>query len=322
MASPGDLKRQVRFPLLHRLISSFLDDFDRLYNHRHVTSSHEHGIILSETKKLLILVSFLSFHSIIPAFLRIFRLLVIHSKKNMRGKQMIKMAIVEDEEIYLNQVKEFIDDYKKEEHVSFHLDCFASGTLFMNTWVRNEYDIIFLDIVLKDSIDGMEIANKIREKNSNAIIIFITTMVQYAVKGYEVEALGYLVKPITYFTFRQILNKALKKIDKDEDVFITCSYKEEFAKIPSSDITYFEVANHFLTIHTTHGDYQMRGSLSDMIQLLKNKDFALCNQCYLVNLKYVYGIEGMKAKVYKDTLQISRPKKKAFLDSLTKYCGD
>lgn len=235
---------------------------------------------------------------------------------------MIKMAIVEDEEIYLNQFRQFVEDYKKEERLSFHLDCFTSGTLFLNTFLEKDYDIIFLDIVLKDSIDGMAIASKIREKNSTSIIIFITTMVQYAVKGYEVDALGYLVKPVTYFTFRQILNKALKKIDRDEDVCITCRYKDEYAKISSSDITYFEVTSHFLTIHTIHGDYQMRGSLSDMMKLLKDKDFAFCNQCYLVNLKYVYGIEGMKVKVYEDTLQISRPKKKSFLDALTKYCGD
>ena len=235
---------------------------------------------------------------------------------------MIKVAIVEDEEIYLNQFKQFIEEYKKEEHVSFHLDCFTSGTVFLNTSLEEEYDILFLDIVLKDSIDGMALANKIREKNSSVIIIFITTMVQYAVKGYEVDALGYLVKPITYFTFRQILIKALKKIDKNEDVFITCNYKDEYARIPSSDITYFEVASHSLTIHTIHGNYQMRGSLSDMMELLNDKDFVLCNQCYLVNLKYVYGIDGMKAKVYEDILQISRPKKKSFLDALTKYCGD
>lgn len=232
---------------------------------------------------------------------------------------MTRIGIIEDEECYLSTMRALLSRYQSEEKQQFQIDCYSTGDGFLAS--GNSYDILFIDIVLKDSIDGMDLANKIRQKDKDVIILFTTTMVQYAVKGYEVEALGYLVKPITYFTLCHFLNKALAKINASKQIFIQCLNKDGFHKISASDILYIEVKGHTLTIHTEKNEYSMKGSISDMYEKLKNFHFELCNQCYLVHLKYVSSIEGSLVYVGNTSLQISRPKKKSFLNALTEYCG-
>ena len=114
---------------------------------------------------------------------------------------MIKIAIVEDEEIYRKQLQQFLLRFQKEEKCIFQVDTYESGSLFYNTALEKGYDILLLNIVLKDSIDGLSLAKKILTKDSQVRIAFITTMIQYAVNGYEVDALGYTVKPIHYVLY-------------------------------------------------------------------------------------------------------------------------
>lgn len=234
---------------------------------------------------------------------------------------MIKIAIVEDEEIYRKQLQQFLLRFQKEEKCIFQVDTYESGSLFYNTALEKGYDILLLDIVLKDSIDGLSLAKKIRAKDSQVLISFITTMIQYAVNGYEVDALGYMVKPIHYFDFSLLMKKLLSRLSSRQEIYLTYSRKGEFAKIPSSHITYIEVRNHDLTIHTIHGNYEMRGSLDAVEEELQKKDFSRCNNCYLVNLAFVKEIKGNQVVVNEEELQISRPKKKAFLDALTDFYG-
>lgn len=235
---------------------------------------------------------------------------------------MYHIAYVEDEIAYSDQLKTFISKFQKEKNIEFHLSLFSSADEFLASFSSGEYDIILLDILLKkDKINGMDLAKEIRKIDNKTILIFVTTMVQFAVEGYEVDALGYLVKPITYFSVEQVFNKALKKIEMNTDVYLTITNKGVLVKLPSSKIAYIEVRGHSLTLHTTEGNYTLRGSLDQIEEELKGKNFLRCNNCYLVNLAYAYSIQGNFLKVGEDLLQISRPKKKAFIDALTKYTG-
>ncbi|MFA6829329.1 MAG: LytTR family DNA-binding domain-containing protein [Bacilli bacterium] len=234
---------------------------------------------------------------------------------------MVKIAVVEDEDIYIEQEKTFLKRFSEEKKMVFPVEFFQNANVFLNS-SKSDYDIIFLDIVLKDSTDGMTLAKKIREKDNRVILIFVTSMTSYAIKGYEVDALGYMVKPIEYYPFSRLLSKALDRLEFDEEVYLTVSNHGEFAKIPSSIITYLEVRNHQVTIHTKKGDYSLRASLDAYEKQLEGKSFVRCNNCYLVNLSYALKIVGNEVLVGNDMLQISRPKRKTFLESLTRYCGE
>ena len=132
---------------------------------------------------------------------------------------MIHLAIVEDEQLYIDQLTEYIHRYEAEKKQKFKISVFSDGAEIVEDY-KGVYDIIFLDIQMK-FMNGMDAAEKIRELDPNVVIIFITNMTQYAVRGYEVDALDYIVKPVEYFSFSQKFSRALGRIKKDEAVYIS-----------------------------------------------------------------------------------------------------
>ena len=112
---------------------------------------------------------------------------------------MIRIAIVEDDPAYREQLKTYVSNYEKEYEEQFRLSVFTDGLEFIEAF-HADYDIVFMDIRMKH-LDGMETARKIRLQDHNCIIIFITNLAQYALQGYEVEAMSYILKPIQYFAF-------------------------------------------------------------------------------------------------------------------------
>ncbi len=146
---------------------------------------------------------------------------------------------VEDEIAYSDQLETFINKFLKEKNIEFHLTAFSSADEFLSSFSFGKYDIILLDILLKkDMINGMDLAREIRKIDKKTILIFVTTMVQFAVEGYEVGVHGYLVKPITYFSLEQVFDKALKRIKKDTDVFITITNKRNRLQNQKNNVIY------------------------------------------------------------------------------------
>ena len=103
--------------------------------------------------------------------------------------------------------------------------------------IRDNLILILMDIQMK-FMDGMSAAEEIREKDSRVVIIFITNMTQYAVRGYEVDAMDYILKPVKYFTFSQKLQKALNRIRQRREAFLTVAVKGGMYKIPVEDLFY------------------------------------------------------------------------------------
>lgn len=233
---------------------------------------------------------------------------------------MIRIAVVEDDALCAEKTRGYIEDYGREAGEAFDVKIFHDGLALLNGY-RSVFDVIFMDIEMPD-LDGMATARKLRELDPVVIIIFVTNMAGYAIKGYEVEALDYMVKPVSYFNFTLKLKKALRKLGRAADVSLSVPQESCVMRLNSSQIRYVEVINHNLVYHTDTGEYETRGSLTETEKLLSGHGFACCNHCYLVNLKYVSGIrDGSAVMVSGDELQISRPKKKAFLDALASYNG-
>lgn len=233
---------------------------------------------------------------------------------------MVRVAVVEDDRLCAERTRGYIEDFGKESGEAFAVTLFGDGLELLDGY-RPVFDIIFMDIEMPD-LDGMETARRLRALDPVVILIFVTNMAQYAIKGYEVEALDYMVKPIGYFNFTLKLKKALRKLGRVADVSVSVPQESGVMRLNSSQIRYVEVINHNLVFHTDTGEYEARGSLTETEKLLGGHGFSRCNHCYLVNLKYVSGIRsGFAVMVSGDALQISRPKKKAFLDALAGYRG-
>ena len=112
---------------------------------------------------------------------------------------MIRVAIVEDEDIAARQLEQCLQQYESGHDIRFSSCRFRDALEFLEQY-QPLYDLIFMDIGMP-GLDGMEAAVRLRAMDSVTPLIFVTSMVQYAVRGYEVDALDFVVKPVRYPTF-------------------------------------------------------------------------------------------------------------------------
>lgn len=233
---------------------------------------------------------------------------------------MYKIAIVEDEDIYVKEIQQFFMQFEAESGSKFHITVYSDGDGLVSAY-QGQFDIILMDIQMK-FVDGMSAAEEIRRQDSEVIIIFITNMTEYAVKGYEVDAMDYVLKPVTYFTFSQKLQKALNKIKKKPEVFLSIPVKGGMHKMGISSLLYVESHGHILSYHTQSEIVSSRAKLADVESVLDHYGFYRINKGCIVNMKYVDTVLDGNCYVEGEVLPIARNKKKAFMDRLTEYIGE
>lgn len=231
-----------------------------------------------------------------------------------------KTIILEDEADAMAMMKSFLDRYSKESGQTFEVLAYDNAAKMLESYDATA-DIVFTDIQMA-GIDGMSAAKKIRERDKEVLIIFVTNLAQYAIEGYEVKAFDFILKPIRYTSFSMKLNRAIKDLQhKRNDVNLNINTKDGIRRIAVSDIIYAEVRNHDTVLHTANGDIKMRITLSKLAKELEEHHFSLCNACYLVNLRYVNQIDIDNVILGNNRLRISQSKRKAFLSEVAKYCG-
>lgn len=234
---------------------------------------------------------------------------------------MLKIGLLEDEQEQAERLIRFLGQYQAA-HPQFvyTLQRYNRALELLDHYER-DFDLLFLDIRLPD-MTGMEAAHRIREFDRNVMMIFVTSLTQYAVEGYSVQAFDYIVKPIGYESFAAKLERALRVLSyRDPGVVLDIKTREGSLRLTSDMIHYFEVFDHDLIIHTDNGVIKQWGSLSKYEKQLAEAHFARCNSCYLVNLKYVQGISGDEVLVSGDRLAVSKSRRKAFLQALAQYKG-
>jgi DNA-binding LytR/AlgR family response regulator len=232
---------------------------------------------------------------------------------------MIHLAIVDDDEKSRMTMRDYAERYQEEFQEKLKITTFADGADIADEY-KAEYDIIILDIQMR-FMDGMRAAELIRQMDSDVILIFITNMAQYALKGYEVQAMNYLLKPVTYFAFSQEIRKAVGYIRERKKKYFFIRVENGTLRLDSEDVLYLESKKHQIIIHTQKESYTTRDSMKNLEQTLSTFNFVRCNNCYLVNLAYVEGVMQNSVIVAGDELQVSRPRKKLFMDALADYVG-
>lgn len=233
---------------------------------------------------------------------------------------MIRIALVEDDAQYRQELLGYLKKYEQESKEKFQISVFTDGDEIAEEY-KACYDIIFMDIEMT-FMDGMTAAESIRKLDTEVVIIFITNMPQYAIKGYTVDALDYVLKPVSYYAFTQRLDRALARMKKRAKKYVVISNRGRLKKLDISEITYIEVQDHDLVYHTDEEDFMTKGSLSEVENDLKKHGFFRCNKCYLVNLEYVEAVQNSDALVGNEWIQVSRGKRKAFLEALNDYMNE
>ena len=217
--------------------------------------------------------------------------------------------------------------------IKSHLERFGSarGVDFSVTWLKTafdlisqsgKYDLVFLDIDLP-GINGMEAAQLLRIYDEVTPIIFVTNLAQYAVKGYEVDALDFMVKPVGYYDFSLRMEKALRKLSANVGRTIPVTTTDGVRVVPLARLDYVEVRNHDLIFHVADDEpLRVRGNLSAFERENAGGPLLRISKSVVVNMERIDWVRGYDLRTLSgDMLRISRSNKRAATEAITSYLG-
>ena len=210
---------------------------------------------------------------------------------------MAKIAVVEDNDAMREQLCGFIAQYARESGRQLDVTAFADGAEIVDPY-RPGFDIIFLDIEMP-TLGGMPTAERIR----------------------QVDPLDFVLKPVSYYQFSTKLERALQRIQRRRGGQIALQVGGGVQLLNTDDILYLETRDRLLHYHTAADTWSVRGSLQKAEKELAPYHFARCNQCYLVNLRHVTGVQNDFVQIGKEQLEISRRQRVAFLAAVAAYVG-
>lgn len=229
---------------------------------------------------------------------------------------MIKIAIVENEANQIETNREMIDKYFHNTSYHYEIKTFSNGFDFLESDI-SYFNIIFMDIDMP-GINGMETATKIRQKNIQTPLIFVTNLPQYAIDGYKVNALDFILKPMTFADFSLAMKRALSLISKEESQEFVLNIHGALTKFKADDILYIDMSKHDVNIHKSDNTtIVFRSSLNKIEPILDKDIFFKCNSGCIVNLNKVTYMKGdILIMENKDYITISRSKKKEAVSRL------
>lgn len=232
---------------------------------------------------------------------------------------MLHIALVEDTAFDRQVLRSCLEEYRRETSTEMEIREFASGKDFLEHFPEG-VDLIFMDIMM-DEMDGLTAARQLRRRDEKVLLVFVTSMFQYAVQGYSVDAMDFLLKPVTPTAVKLCMDHALRRLQQSAPVCLSFSNREGIHAIPASDIYYIEALQHRIIIHTKDRTLQIDSSLASAEKMVAALPFFRCHASFLINLAYVDRISGNSVWVSGEELAISRYRRKEFLDAWAAYLG-
>lgn len=195
-----------------------------------------------------------------------------------------KIAVCDDEMPEIQYMSNLILSWARSRCVQVEIDTYSSAEqLMFHDRQGARYDMLLLDIEM-DGISGVELARRIRAKNSVVQIIFVTGYSDYILDGYEVEALHYLMKPVSAEKLHTVLDRAVNKLRYSEKTLLI-NTSQEIVRVPLHEIRWLEVRHNYVTIHACD-DYTVKKPLSELAQEL-DEQFFRTGRSFIVNMKYI-----------------------------------
>ena len=234
----------------------------------------------------------------------------------------MRIAICDDEPIMQKQITDEIEKWLKTSQVEVDILCYPSADAFISAWQDLSFDLTFLDIQLHKkpgkSMSGIELAEYIRKTDKNMLIVFITSFKQYVLSGYDVNALHYLIKPISQAKFLPVMDKAYAIWKSRYNATLLVSDGKGKMKLPFDDIYSISMVSHIANIETENVTYELRKSADEMLEILPTH-FIRCHRSFIVNLLKVDCVYKESLLMSnKKTLPISRNNSKAVNDAFVK----
>ncbi|MEN8251692.1 MAG: LytTR family DNA-binding domain-containing protein [Bacteroidota bacterium] len=228
---------------------------------------------------------------------------------------MIRCLIVDDEPLSLDVLERYINDIPDLELAGRSLDAFDAMTKLKEL----EVDLLFLDINMP-KLSGI---NMLKSIEVHPEVIITTAYPEYAVEGFELDVLDYLVKPISFERFVKAVKKAQKKLQEEATIqsigdqsFIMVKVNKKLYKIPHSEIKYVESMGDFVKIHTRDKVHIVSNTLKNIEEELPGNKFIRTHKSYIISIDRIKYLEGNQIRVDTIFLPIGLTYKESLLQRL------
>lgn len=243
----------------------------------------------------------------------------------MKGSySMLRVAVIEDEEIQRGQIAARVRSFAAARSLPAEVTDMSGAQALVEAYERGDgerYDLILLDIQMP-GLDGMSAAGRIRACDERVMIVFITSMAQYAVQGYRVDALDFLVKPVSEAALDACLERAIRRLRQRAPATLNIKSGADLRIVRMESILFAESRDHRTFIRTASEAISCARSLSSLEEELAAHGFFRCHAAFLVSLAAVERLEGNDILAGGQRVPLSKHRRKQFLAALAAYWGE
>lgn len=199
----------------------------------------------------------------------------------------INVCILEDEEPYIRTLEELLRKWQAANSADLSVSVCRSGAELLSL-DYSRFSLLFLDIRLGDT-DGVSLAHRLRQDGYTGELVFLTAYQEYVFEGYNVRALNYYLKPISY----EQLDSCMQYVKRRQsEAYFVCRHYGNITKIPYRDILYFSSRNQYTEVHTSDGSVHRQAMpLKNVISSLPS-EFIQCHRTLAVNIDHVEKLDG------------------------------
>lgn len=233
---------------------------------------------------------------------------------------MINIAVIDDSAADIQSICERLKTVAEAEKTEISVTTFSGGEEILYNF-KPVFDIILIDVEMP-GMDGFEVSKKIRQFDLNVIIIFVTHVSQLAIRGYEVGAFDYIVKPVDVYSFDLKIQRALKRCAFNVNETIVINAEGHMYNVQKREIKYVESTEHIVEWHLMDRSIKENISLKEAEKKINDGSFAYCARSYLVNLRHVNSIYKYTCSLGKEEITISRAYKRDFIKAFFNYVSN
>lgn len=232
----------------------------------------------------------------------------------------MRIAICEDNPEHAEILKTMIQKWAATENNQVGIDSYKTAEEFLFHWLdKVDYDLAFLDIQMA-AMSGLELARTIRRQNKTILLVFTTGLKDYVLKGYEVRAYRYLLKPLKERDVVSTLRSAKAEIESSRSDAIVFPVGKAILRICKKDIYYVEMDDHYIVLHTTQENIRCKQKFSEIEPLFPEPQFCKCHRSFIVNLYHTGKLTRKEVQIDNgDVLPVSRARWTAFNECFISY---
>lgn len=203
----------------------------------------------------------------------------------------MNIAICDDQDEWIGVIEDYLTRFRHT-YRNISWDSFYSAEELISYIQKNKYvfDVLITDIEMQ-TINGIDLANQIREKDSGIVIFFLTSHDEYIRQCFQPCPLNFWDKPIEYNQFERDMKKAIKVCKENKKIF-GFQYRGEYFRIKYKNIIYFKTSGKKIIIHTQEQDYEFYGSFNKYEKVWNMAGFVKANRFYYINSEFIVKLKS------------------------------